>query len=79
MDCFISLNWETKLKRLPNPTPGPCSPKPYTRPRLQYGYLSLDVNEVYLNFSAVLPQVLAGQVGIPQSSLGEWCKYECNF
>ncbi|CAE7913495.1 JMJD8 [Symbiodinium sp. KB8] len=34
----------------------------FAKKKLQYGYLSLDVNEVYLNFSAVLPEVLAGQV-----------------
>lgn len=30
--------------------------------KLHYGYLPLDVNEVYLNFSATLPEVLDGKV-----------------
>ncbi|CAE7246676.1 JMJD8 [Symbiodinium natans] len=34
----------------------------FAKKKLQYGYLPLDVNEVYLNFSAVLPEVLNGQV-----------------
>ena len=29
--------------------------------KLQYAYLPLDVNEVYLNFSAVLPEILDGK------------------